>query len=168
MTRFQRLVLVVVMLVVCTGFDQLSKVYAQEHLSGAAPISLLFDTIRIQYMENHGATLGLGSNLPEQARFVIFVVLIGLVLSGAFAYLMLSNDLSTGAMVGLSLVIAGGLGNLLDRVLNHGAAIDFLNLGIGSLRTGVFNVADVVVYAGMGLFLFFTLKEPRREEPEDG
>jgi signal peptidase II len=164
LSRLQRLALVLVMLVICTGCDQISKVYARQRLSGAPSISLLFDTIRIQYMENHGATLGLGASLPENVRFVIFVVLIGLVLSAAFAYLMFSRDLSNGVMVGLSLVIAGGLGNLLDRILNHGAAIDFLNLGIGSLRTGVFNVADVVVYAGMAVFVYFSLKEPHKTE----
>ena len=164
MSRFQRLAFVLVMLVVCTGCDQISKVYAQQNLSSALPISLLFDTIRIQYMENHGATLGLGANLPENVRFVIFVVLIGLVLFAAFGYLMLSSDLNRGQIVGLALVISGGLGNLLDRLLNHGAAIDFLNLGIGSLRTGVFNLADVVVYAGMVAFVFFSLQAPPKAE----
>ena len=165
MSRSQRLALVLIMLFLFTGLDQLSKVYARKYLSGAPPITLLNDTIRIQYMENHGATLGLGANLPENVRFVIFVVLIGLVLVGAFAYLMLAHDLNTGATIGLSLVIAGGFGNLLDRVLNQGAAIDFLNLGIGSLRTGVFNLADVVVYAGITLFLIFSLRTSHL--PED-
>jgi len=150
--------------VICTGLDQLSKVYARQQLSGAPPISLLFDTIRIQYMENHGATLGIGSNLPENVRFVIFVVLIGLVLGAAFVYLLLASDLNTRAMIGLSLVIAGGFGNLLDRVLNQGAVIDFLNVGIGSLRTGVFNLADVFVYAGIALFVFYSLKQPHPRE----
>jgi len=163
-SRFQRLAFVLVMLVVCTGCDQISKVVAQQNLSSAQPISLLFDIIRIQYMENHGATLGLGANLPENVRFGIFVVLIGLVLCAAFGYLMLSPDLNRGQIVGLALVISGGLGNLLDRLLNHGAAIDFLNLGIGSLRTGVFNLADVVVYAGMVAFVLFSLQAPPKAE----
>jgi signal peptidase II len=45
-------------------------------------------------------------------------------------------------------ILAGGLGNLIDRVTNHGQVTDFLNLGIGSLRTGIFNVADVAITGG--------------------
>lgn len=50
--------------------------------------------------------------------------------------------------VAWSLVLAGGLGNLLDRLIYDGRVIDFMNLGIGSLRTGIFNVADVCITIG--------------------
>jgi signal peptidase II len=161
MTRNQRLALFLVLLAACTGLDRMSKAYARQNLRGAPPASLLSDTIRIHYMENTGATLGMGSSLPEGVRFIVFVVLIGLVLAAVFGYLIFSPGLSSGQSLGLGLVISGGLGNLLDRILYQGAVIDFINLGIGPLRTGVFNVADVVVYAGMAIFVFFSLKAPR-------
>ncbi len=44
-------------------------------------------------------------------------------------------------LLSLSLVTAGEIGNLLDRLFNHGAAIDYVRLGIGLLRTGMFNIA---------------------------
>jgi signal peptidase II len=48
----------------------------------------------------------------------------------------------------LTLIVAGGAANLLDR-LAYGAVVDFLNLGIGGrLRTGIFNVADLAIAAG--------------------
>ena len=46
------------------------------------------------------------------------------------------------------LVMGGGFGNLIDRIYNQGRVVDFMNLGIGSLRTGVFNVADLAVTFG--------------------
>ena len=161
MTRLQRLALALLLAIIVIGCDQSTKLYARQYLSQADRISLLGDTIRIDYMENTGATLGLGSNLPENLRFVVFVVLIGLALIAALLYLIYSPILSSPQILGLGLVISGGLSNLLDRLFNQGAVIDFLNLGIGPLRTGVFNLADVVVYAGMAIFVFYSFKESR-------
>jgi hypothetical protein len=48
----------------------------------------------------------------------------------------------------VALVLAGGIGNLIDRVLHDGLVTDFLNLGIGSIRTGIFNVADMALTTG--------------------
>ena len=62
---------------------------------------------------------------------------------------------------GAALFIAGGLSNWIDRVI-HGRVVDFLNVGLGPLRTGVFNVADVAIMAGVAIFLVVELR--RREE----
>ena len=56
------------------------------------------------------------------------------------------------ALFGLALVAAGSLSNFADRVA-YGRVIDFLNVGIGGLRTGIFNVADVAIMVGVALFL---------------
>ena len=55
-------------------------------------------------------------------------------------------------LVGLALVFAGGASNLLDRVA-HGTVIDFMNVGVGPLRTGIFNVADVAIMMGVVLLV---------------
>jgi signal peptidase II len=52
--------------------------------------------------------------------------------------------------LGLVLFVAGGASNLIDRIL-QGRVVDFLNVGVGTLRTGVFNVADVAIMAGAAL-----------------
>ena len=51
----------------------------------------------------------------------------------------------------VALLLAGGIGNLLDRLFHGGLVIDFLNMGIGPLRTGIFNVADMAIMAGFAL-----------------
>jgi len=56
------------------------------------------------------------------------------------------------AAFGLALFVAGGVSNWVDRVL-HGSVIDFINVGVGPLRTGVFNVADVAILTGVGIVL---------------
>ena len=59
-----------------------------------------------------------------------------------------------------NLFLAGGASNWVDRLV-HGRVVDFLNLGIGPLRTGVFNVADVAIMAGLGLLLWAQLIQDR-------
>ena len=54
------------------------------------------------------------------------------------------------AAAGLLLFVAGGMSNLIDRIA-MGSVIDFLNIGIGPFRTGIFNVADVAIMAGVAL-----------------
>ena len=48
---------------------------------------------------------------------------------------------------------ASGLGNLIDRLTHHGLVTDFLNLGFGALRTGIFNVADVAGVVGIAILV---------------
>ena len=57
-------------------------------------------------------------------------------------------------ILALSLICSGGVGNLLDRVRYDGHVTDFLNIGIGPVRTGIFNVADVALMAGFALYAF--------------
>jgi len=58
----------------------------------------------------------------------------------------------TLALVGIALFVAGGSSNLLDR-LTRGSVIDFMNVGLGPLRTGIFNVADMAIMLGAGLVI---------------
>ncbi len=159
MTGIQRFVFAIIILFFCTGFDQITKDVAREKLAASPPISLLDDTIRIQYSENPGATLGLGAGLPSGVRFILFVVLNGLISTITLICALRIRDLRFIQLLGLLLVASGGLGNLLDRLLNQGAAIDFLNVGIGSVRTGIFNVADVFIIAGAILFMLSSLQD---------
>ncbi len=70
--------------------------------------------------------------------------------------------MSLDTVVAWSLVLSGGLGNLVDRIINDGRVIDFMNIGIGSLRAGIFNVADVYITVGVVVLVFQSLQRPRR------
>lgn len=70
--------------------------------------------------------------------------------------------MSLDTVVAWSLVLSGGLGNLVDRIINDGRVIDFMNIGIGSLRTGIFNVADVCITVGVVVLIFQALRRPCR------
>jgi len=53
----------------------------------------------------------------------------------------------------VTLVVGGGFGNVIDRIVNNGGVVDFLNVSIGSLRTGIFNVADMAIMLGAEVLL---------------
>jgi signal peptidase II len=93
--------------------------------------------------------LGLGDSLPPAVRFTLFVVVVGLTLAFVAWYLVTAAHLGRRRVLCLTFILAGGIGNLIDRIAYHGVVVDFLNIGIGGLRTGVFNVADMAVTAGV-------------------
>lgn len=152
MNRSRRLRLAWVLLVAAIGCDQTAKQMARESLASNLPVSLLNGLVRLEYTENPGAFLSLGAGLPDDIRFLLLVVLTSLFLGLVLIFLLRSALLSTVQTIGLSLLVAGGSGNLLDRVLNEGAVVDFVSVGIGSLRTGVFNLADLAIVFGLVLF----------------
>ena len=158
MTRFRKLLLVILILFFCTGCDRVIKNLAQRILASSPPVSLLKDTIRIQYTENPGAMLSLGANLPGEARFGLFVIFVSVMLTVTLVYAVKKHGLNSMQLIGLSLITSGGIGNFLDRIFNHGAAIDFMNIGFGPIRTGIFNVADVLIVAGISVFILFSTR----------
>ena len=141
-------------IVVCVGCDQHTKSLAKEQLSYSAPISYLDGFFTLIYAENTGAFLGLGESLHPNLKYFFLVFLPTLVLF-LFAATYFKASSSMAQFVGMSLIVAGGIGNLIDRV-TQGMVIDFMNIGIGEVRTGIFNFADVAVTTGL-LLLIYTI-----------
>jgi signal peptidase II len=115
-------------------------------------VSLLGDTVRLELAHNAGAFLGLGAALPARVRAHLFTWGVGLVVLCALLAAFLARTPSRTA-VAAALAGAGGLGNLWDRIATGGWVVDFLNLGVGPLRTGIFNVADVSLMAAIAILL---------------
>ena len=146
--QLPRAMLVALVVATCIGCDQATKFLAKKYITPDAAFSFVGDLIRLQYVENSGAFLSLGSSLPEHWRQLIFTVFVGVFLFGLMFYLLLGRDLSFNNITCLSLICGGGLSNLIDRIAYDGRVVDFLNVGIGPLRTGIFNVADMAITAG--------------------
>lgn len=161
--RARRMLFVALTLVWCVGCDQATKSLATRFLKGAAPTLLLNDSVRLQYAENPGAFLGLGSNLPRSLQFWLLGVGVGVLLLGLLVYALRRQDLDRTTVLALALVCAGGLSNLADRLV-LGVVRDFLHLGLGPLRTGIFNVADVAITSGALILLSRTLTRADHEE----
>lgn len=154
MTVRRRLVRFSIVTGATVGLDQLSKALARAWIAPGPLISLLGGIVRLTYTENVGAFMGLGSNLPPVLRTLFFSFFSALVVVGAALYVITAPRLTPLETAAASLLVSGGVGNLIDRVLHRGGVTDFLNVGIGPLRTGVFNVADVAIVVGV---IFLTL-----------
>ena len=150
-----RAVLLASVLVTCIGCDHATKL-AAANLLPREGISLASDFLRLQLVYNHGAFLGLGAGLPAIARLVILGGLVPLGLFATIAWLLRSATVSRLQLVAIGSIVGGGLGNWLDRLIHEGRVTDFVSVGLGPLRTGIFNFADVAVVAGMLLLLLAT------------
>jgi signal peptidase II len=162
MARFSQIAVIAITLLLCVGCDQGTKAIAKEYLPRNEVITYVHDTLRLHYAENKGSFLGIGSSLPDKARLLLFTVGIGSVLFGILGYLLFVSDLSRTTTISLSLIAGGGFSNLIDRIAYGGYVVDFLNIGVGDLRTGIFNVADVAIMAGGIILIMSSLKYERR------
>ena len=147
----------------CIGCDQVTKRVAIEELAGEAPMSFLGDTLRIQYAENRGAFLGWGSDWSDTTRLWVFGIGTAIVLAIIGWRLARGTFTERGTQIAFTLLLGGGIANLIDRIA-RGSVVDFLNLGIGPVRTGIFNVADVAISAGAVYLLIRGFREDREAE----
>jgi len=125
------------------------------------PISYFHNTFRLDYVENTGAAMSMGDGLSKTASFWLLSILpLGfLVFLGGYV-LLNSKEMGLLKLFSFSLIIAGGLGNVIDRIVFDRHVTDFMNIGILNLRTGIFNFADVCVTSGaIGLLLFYKDKK---------
>jgi signal peptidase II len=154
MRTLQRIAVVTLTLLGCVGCDQMSKSAARFLLAAGDSQSFLGDSLRLQLVENPGSFLSLGASLPEHFRFALFTAAVAALLIGLVAASLFARRLQPWRVVALALVAGGGISNLIDRLLYNGRVTDFLNVGIGGLRTGIFNVADMAIMAGALLLLW--------------
>jgi len=158
-----RALLFVTILLASVGCDHATKELARNVLELSPVVSVAGDAVRFELVRNSGAFLGLGSPLPEWVRELAFLVIVPLILAFVCVVFWRVGLESRSQLAGLGLVAGGGIANWLDRLFHGGAVTDFVSLGLGPLRTGIFNVADVAIVAGVG-FLIATLSE--RDPPE--
>ena len=165
MKSIKKATLILFILFSCAGCDQTTKIIARHNLSETRVVTFLHDTIRLQFIENQGAFLGVGSTIPSGIRSILLVFFVGVFLLSMLIYLFMQNHFRKNQIISLSFVVGGGFGNLIDRILNQGRVVDFMNIGIGSLRTGIFNVADVAITLGIIWYFIVSLKKQNNEFP---
>jgi len=158
-TKIGQRLLLLVAVAATIGCDRATKHIATTMLAGTTR-SFLADTVRLEYAENAGAFLSLGATWPLWVRTALFGIGNGVLLF-ALTVMAMRRRWSGPALVGLALCVAGGTSNLLDR-LAFGKVVDFLNVGVGPLRTGIFNVADMAIMLGAGIVVFAAYRSDTR------
>jgi signal peptidase II len=134
------------------GCDQISKTIVRQKIDYHENISLIENHLTLTKVENTGAFLSMGGNLPDTVRFILLSLMPILVLGFGLYYLFTQKDLPQLMQIGMSFLLGGGIGNIYDRI-KFGSVTDFLHIDFGLFSTGVFNFADVSIMIGIGLLL---------------
>jgi signal peptidase II len=133
-------------LVAIVAADVITKAWAVATLvPQRMPHEVIGETLRWTLVYNPGAAFGL--HLGPYSRWIFLTLTIGaLVILGRLYRSTRPGD--TVRTLALSLVCAGAVGNLIDRVRSAQGVVDFIDVGIGDYRWPTFNVADMAVSSG--------------------
>lgn len=151
--HWTRLRLYSVVVVGVVLIDQLTKAAALRWLPTEDRLTFFWGSLVLTRAYNSGAFLSLGGSLPDPVREYLFTLGVLAIVVVLTVYAVRTHNPSKLMLVATAMTAGGGLANLIDRVRYDGYVFDFLNVGIGSLRTGVFNVADMFILAGVGCML---------------
>ena len=156
--RRKRNILITIIVLLGIASDQISKFWVRNNFESYIEKSIIGDIFILIKVENTGAFLGMGSELPETLRVLLLIVLPVIVLVGITIYTYLDKSLDKTSIIGFSLIIGGGIGNIFDRIV-YGSVTDFLYLNFEFFKTGIFNIADLSVTIGMILILISSFKK---------
>ena len=159
--KIAHILIILLILVVNIGCDQVSKKIVRQHVDYNEKISLISDHFTLTKIENTGAFLSMGDSLPQFLSLLVLIILPLLALVGALAYLFLKKGLSKYKIVGIGFVVSGGIGNIFDRIM-YGSVTDFLHIDFGLFQTGIFNMADLSIMTGAFILLFETFVNKRK------
>jgi len=137
--------------------DQYTKSIAKSYLAGQESIPVNSGIIVFSYVENNAGFLGILQEVPEYIQFFLLNICVSLILLYCLYYLFFRDNHTILRTLALSTLTGGGISNLVDRILNDGRVIDFLQVGIGPVKTGIFNLADLYILTGSFLIGFLVL-----------
>ena len=145
--------------------DQVTKLFVVELLDRTASLDIIPGILRFTYTENTGMAFGM---LGEKNQRWVFMVVSVIALVGLLIYMWKAKLQSRWANMALSLIIGGGIGNMIDRVFRSGVdlrgekyyfVVDFIDFyALGDLWVWVFNVADACVCVGGAMMLGWCIK----------
>ena len=146
------------------ALDQLTKwlVTVPLALHARGQISLL-PIFNLTWVENNGISLGLLNATTPAGRWTLVAMTAAIAIGVA---VWIGRETKRGDQLGLSLVLGGALGNIVDRV-RHGYVVDFADLHFGAWRPFlVFNVADAAISIGVVILLVRAFLVSRKAKPE--
>ncbi|MGZ9813722.1 signal peptidase II [Streptococcus sp. V913] len=143
--------IVAVIVLLLIALDQWVKTYVVQEIPLGEVRSWIPNLVSLTYLQNRGAAF---SMLQDQQWFFAVITLV--VMAGAIWYLHKHMEDSLCLVFGLTLIIAGGLGNFIDR-MSQGFVVDMFHLDF--INFAIFNVADSYLTVGVIVLLIAMLKE---------
>ncbi len=132
--------------------DQIIKIVISTKLYNST-IMLIPHVLNLTYVQNTGAAFGIGSN--STSMFIaVNIVVIGLITYFIFSK---KEEISNPILIALYLIIAGGISNLIDRIV-RGFVIDYIDIS-PLIKYPVFNLADVFIVIGCIIIAIYIIKD---------
>jgi len=117
-------------------------------------IDIIKDYFQLIWVENKGAFLGMGSDMNPTLKLIFLLILPTVVLGYVIYYIVKTKDLDQTSLIAFCCIVGGGIANVFDRIV-YGQVTDFFFIKITeTIKTGIFNVADLSVTTGMIMLLF--------------
>ena len=132
--------------------DQITKAVTRNAMMLGESKPVIKNFFHLTYVTNDGMAFGL--NFPGGIYFFTSVSLLMTVFLGWYFWQQKESDLTL--RLSLALILAGAIGNLIDRIL-FGTVVDFFDFMIGSYHWYIFNVADASVTIGMVLYIYSSI-----------
>ena len=148
------------LLAAALALDVTTKLLAVSYLAPEyVPHAVLGDAVQLTLAYNPGASFGIGVGPYSRVVFIV-LALAALIILGRLYRAAAPGDRIRAAA--LALICAGATGNLLDRIRSVRGVVDFIDLGLGSVRFYTFNVADMAITTGALLLGLILWREDRR------
>jgi len=163
MNKWLRAFLILFILALNIGCDQVSKSIVRKDMYPNQEIDYLGRHFTLERAENTGAFLSLGDTLGGPVHFVLLVILPVVALLFGLGYILFKTNMDKYRLLAIILIIGGGVGNLYDRVM-HGSVTDFMHIDFIIFQTGIFNVADMSIMAGMFIIIIDSFLKSRKEK----
>jgi len=128
------------------ALDIVTKLLAQGVLA-RRPIPVIGDYVVLRLVYNQCAAFGICLGSPEYSRW-IFLALAVLALTVLGSMVRHTRDGDLGRLFVLGLLVAGAIGNVIDRLRSTQGVVDFIEVGVRSYRWPTFNVADSAITVG--------------------
>lgn len=144
--------------VLLVAVDQLIKWWATEVLQPMGAMTLLPGVVELRYYLNDGMAFSMLSGRQGLLIAVTSIVLIGVL------FMLVRRKMHPMERVAWTLILGGGVGNLIDRVLN-GVVVDYVNVLF--VDFAVFNFADMCITGGVILLMVWVLRDSFKKEAKE-
>ena len=144
-----------ILCIILIGIDQWTKYLAVQHLADGTVVQAVPGVFDFLYVENRGAAFG----MLQDTRWFLIVVTVALI-AAILVFALRCKSKSLWLIGAVTLIVAGGIGNLIDRFLS-GFVVDFIHLLF--MDFPCFNVADICVCIGAVLLAIYILFSEKYE-----
>lgn len=137
----RKILFIIFIIIISISIDQIAKEIIMKNMFKSS-IEIIKGILNFTYVENTGGAYGIGSNN------ILMFIIINVIIIGILMKFVISkrDEINNALLIAISLIIAGGIGNLIDRIF-RGYVVDFIDIN-PVFKYPVFNIADIFVVTG--------------------